>query len=73
MTSGPFEDPDAHYRVLVNGDGQYSLWPSFAAVPAGWQVVYALGSREACLKHIADTWTDMRPNALRITTRHPKA
>ena len=39
--SNPFEDPDGTYLVLVNDEGQHSLWPSFVDVPAGWTI--ALG------------------------------
>ena len=31
--------------VLVNAEGQYSLWPAFAVAPAGWESVHgATGS-----------------------------
>lgn len=59
----PFEDPDAHYLVLVNDEGQYSLWPEFAAVPAGWTQVKD-GDRQTCLDFINEQWTDMRPKRL---------
>jgi MbtH protein len=68
MIKNPFEDPDATYRVLTNDEGQYSLWPSFAAVPAGWYVVYEEDSRDACLEHIAISWTDMRPNSVKLSS-----
>ncbi|MFI0348967.1 MbtH family protein [Actinomadura sp. 9N407] len=62
--SNPFEDPDGTYLVLVNGEGQHSLWPSFAEVPAGWTVAKDEDTRQACLDHIAEHWTDMRPKSL---------
>jgi MbtH protein len=65
MTKNPLEDPDAPYRVLINDEGQHPLWPSFVAVPAGWNIVYE-DSRDACLKHIASSWTDMRPNSVKV-------
>jgi MbtH protein len=65
MTKNPFENPDATYRVLINEEGQHSLWPSFAEVPAGWYVVHEEDSREACLIHIGNSWTDMRPNSVK--------
>jgi MbtH protein len=61
MTGNPFDDPDATYCVLVNAEGQHSLWPSFAEVPAGWSVVYREDTRAACLKYVEEKWTDMRP------------
>ena len=43
--SNPFEDESAAYHVLVNDENQHSLWPEFADVPAGWQVVLSSASR----------------------------
>ena len=62
--TNPFEDPDATYLVLVNDEGQHSLWPSFADVPAGWTVALAETDRQSCLDHINENWTDMRPKSL---------
>ncbi|MER7544126.1 MbtH family protein [Actinomadura sp.] len=62
--SNPFEDPDGTYLVLVNDEGQHSLWPSFAEVPAGWTVAKDEDTREACLDYISENWTDMRPKSL---------
>ncbi|NUH38741.1 MbtH family protein [Streptomyces samsunensis] len=62
--SNPFDDADARYLVLVNGEGQYSLWPVFAEVPAGWTAVHGPDGRQACLDHINENWTDMRPKSL---------
>ncbi|GAA2597646.1 MbtH family protein [Dactylosporangium fulvum] len=64
MTTNPFEDEDGTYLVLVNDEGQHSLWPSFAEVPAGWQAVFGVDSRAACLDYVETHWTDMRPNSL---------
>lgn len=62
--TNPFEDPEGTYLVLVNHEGQYSLWPSFAEVPAGWTVAKTEDTRQACLDHITENWTDMRPKSL---------
>jgi MbtH protein len=62
--TNPFESDDQPYLVLVNDEGQYSLWPDFAEVPAGWAVVHGPGPRAACLDHIEENWTDMRPKSL---------
>ena len=53
------------YVVLVNDEGQYSLWPSSREVPAGWKQDGARGSQQDCLSHIQRVWTDMRPITLR--------
>jgi MbtH protein len=60
----PFENEAGIFLVLANGEGQYSLWPSFAEVPDGWDVAYGEGSRQDCLEFIEATWTDMRPKSL---------
>ena len=62
--SNPFEDPDGTYLVLVNDEGQHSLWPSFVAVPAGWNVALDESSRDDCLDYVNANWTDLRPRSL---------
>jgi MbtH protein len=62
--TNPFEDENGVYHVLVNDEGQHSLWPSFIAVPQGWTIVHKSESRAACLEFINRNWTDMRPNSL---------
>ena len=32
-----FDCEDATFKVLVNAQEQYSLWPDYKAVPAGWR------------------------------------
>ncbi|MFJ9413784.1 MbtH family protein [Streptomyces sp. NPDC101227] len=62
--TNPFEDKDGTYLVLVNEEGQHSLWPSFADVPDGWTVAHPANSRDACLEYVERNWTDMRPQSL---------
>ncbi len=62
--TNPFEDADASYLVLVNDEGQHSLWPAFAGVPEGWKVAYGKDTRDACLKYVEKNWTDTRPSSL---------
>jgi MbtH protein len=62
--TNPFEDDNRQYLVLVNDEGQHSLWPTFPAVPAGWTVVYGPESRKNCLDFVSTEWTDMRPKSL---------
>ena len=64
MSTNPFEDPDGIYHVLVNEEGQHSLWPSFAEVPAGWTVAQADTDRQSALDYVTANWTDMRPASL---------
>jgi len=65
MSANPFDDEDGVFYALVNDEGQYSLWPTFAVVPEGWTVVHGEASRQSCLDYIERTWTDMRPRSLR--------
>ncbi|MFC5181379.1 MbtH family protein [Actinomadura harenae] len=62
--TNPFEDPDGTFLVLRNDAGQYSLWPSFAEVPAGWTVAKTADTRAACAEYVETHWTDMRPAGL---------
>jgi uncharacterized protein YbdZ (MbtH family) len=62
--ANPFEDDDGEFVVLVNDEGQHSLWPSFREVPAGWCPVGPKGKRHECLEWIEANWTDMRPKSL---------
>ncbi|MDN3024054.1 MbtH family protein [Streptomyces sp. S.PB5] len=64
MSTNPFDDAEGRFLVLVNDEGQHSLWPSFAQVPGGWTCVFEENSREACLDFITANWTDLRPRSL---------
>ncbi len=55
----------AVYRVVVNHEEQYSIWPMGRDVPAGWREAGKTGSKAECLEHISQVWTDMRPLSLR--------
>lgn len=60
----PFDDTDATFVVLVNAEGQYSLWPDFIDAPTGWDIVWPAATRDECLAFIEENWTDMRPAGL---------
>ena len=62
--TNPFDNTEGSFLALVNDEGQYSLWPEFAEVPAGWTVAHGPADRETCLAHIEERWTDMRPRSL---------
>ncbi len=64
MASNPFEDEQGVYHVLINDEGQHSLWPSFIEVPSGWRIIHQADTRAACLEFINENWVDMRPNSL---------
>ena len=62
--TNPFEDESGEYLVLVNDEGQYSLWPAFLDIPPGWTATGPRGERAVCLAWIDEHWTDMRPLSL---------
>ncbi len=62
--TNPFEDETSAYLVLVNDEGQHSLWPVFAAVPDGWTEVYRGASKAESLAYVEANWTDLRPKSL---------
>jgi MbtH protein len=53
------------YRVVVNHEEQYSIWPDWKDIPAGWREVGRTGPKDECLAYIKEVWTDMRPLSLR--------
>ena len=64
MTTNPFEDNEGVYLVLVNDEGQHSLWPAFSSVPDGWTIAHDRDSRAGCLEYVERHWTDLRPASL---------
>lgn len=64
MSTNPFDDENGTFYVLINEEGQHSLWPTFVDVPSGWTVVHGPESRQSCLNHVEENWTDMRPKSL---------
>lgn len=60
------EDEDkAIYKVVVNHEEQYSIWPEYRENPLGWNEVGKVGPKAECLAYIKEVWTDMRPLSLR--------
>jgi MbtH protein len=60
----PFEDEDAEYLVLVNDEGQHSLWPVRIEIPRGWARAHGPSARADCLGYVEAHWTDLRPRSL---------
>jgi MbtH protein len=59
-------DPQTQYLVVINDEEQYSIWAADREIPAGWHGTGVSGTRDECLAHIGDVWTDMRPRSLRL-------
>ena len=56
---------EQEYRVVISEEERYSIWPSYKEIPLGWRATGFAGGKEACLSHIEEVWTDMRPLSLR--------
>ncbi|WP_049563534.1 MbtH family protein [Nonomuraea sp. SBT364] len=59
------EQRTATYIVVLNDEEQYSIWWADRPLPAGWRTAGFTGTREECLSHVSQVWTDMRPASLR--------
>jgi MbtH protein len=53
------------YKVVMNHEEQYSIWPADRENPLGWSDAGKAGPKQECLDHISQVWTDMRPLSLR--------
>jgi MbtH protein len=53
------------YKVVVNHEEQYSIWPADRENPQGWRDAGKTGVKADCLEYIKEVWTDMRPLSLR--------
>jgi MbtH protein len=53
------------YKVVINHEEQYSIWPADRENPIGWKDAGKVGLKAECLVHIKEVWTDMRPLSLR--------
>jgi MbtH protein len=62
----PDEDDDSTiYRVVVNHEEQYSIWPDERENPPGWRDGGKVGTKADCLAYVEEVWTDMRPLSVR--------
>lgn len=59
------EETQLTYRVVVNHEEQYSIWPVGRENAPGWRDAGVEGDKAACLEYIKTVWTDMRPLSLR--------
>jgi MbtH protein len=44
------------YKILVDDDEHYTLWPAQGNCPQGWHEVGGSSSEEECLAHIREVW-----------------
>jgi MbtH protein len=59
------EDGRESFRVVVNDEEQYSIWPDDKEIPEGWRDAGKAGEKQECLDYINEVWTDPRPLSLR--------
>ena len=59
------QDDNTIYKVVLNDEEQYSIWPAERANPLGWRDGSKTGTKAECLAFIKEVWTDMRPLSLR--------
>lgn len=57
----PFDNEQHQFVVLANAQAQYSLWPDFAAQPAGWELRFGPAERAQCLDYIEQNWVSINP------------
>jgi MbtH protein len=60
-----WDDEKTVFKVVVNHEEQYSIWPADREIPLGWKAEGFEGLKQECLDHIEEVWTDMRPLSLR--------
>jgi MbtH protein len=60
-----WDDENTVFVVVLNDEEQFSIWPQAKPIPAGWRTYGFEGSKSACLDHIGEVWTDMRPKSVR--------
>jgi MbtH protein len=53
------------YKVVLNHEEQYSIWPANRENAPGWHDAGKSGPKAECLAYIKEVWTDMRPLSLR--------
>lgn len=58
------DEENRAYCVLVNGEGQHSLWPQSVKIPDGWTQMFGPSPKADCLDYVNRNWADMRPRSL---------
>lgn len=67
------EDETRLFRVLVNDEDQYCLWPNAKAAPGGWRDTGMSGLETECVIYVERVWTDMRPMSARVSPGGPQS
>lgn len=67
------QDDRTIYKVVLNHEEQYSIWPAELENAPGWRDAGQSGTKAECLDYIERVWTDMRPLSLRRRMDHPES
>ena len=65
------DETGTRFRVVLNHEEQYSIWPAEMENPLGWKDAGKSGLKDECLSYIKEVWTDMRPLSLREKRAQP--
>ncbi len=65
------DEHQIQYKVVINDEEQYSIWPAERENPLGWRDAGKSGSKGDCLAFVKEVWTDMRPLSVRKKMRAP--
>jgi MbtH protein len=60
------------YKVVMNQEEQYSIWPADRETPVSWSDAGKQGTKAECLEYVEQVWTDMRPLSLRQRMQEAK-
>jgi MbtH protein len=63
--NGDENEDQTTYKVVVNHEEQYSIWPAEKQIPLGWKDAGRAGTKVECLSYVKKVWTDMRPLSVR--------
>ncbi|MBT3830743.1 MAG: MbtH family protein [Chromatiales bacterium] len=68
-----WDDEGSLFKVVVNHERQYSIWPQDRDSPLGWDEEGKEGTKAECLAYIEEVWTDMRPLSLQVSMQETDA
>lgn len=57
----PFDNENLSFFVVKNDQAEFSLWPEFHPIPAGWQVQLGPTTRAACIDYVEQHWPSINP------------
>lgn len=62
MSLDDIDDQDmTTYKVVVNAEEQFSIWPAGRDNPLGWKDVGKRGTKRECVDYIKTLWSDPQP------------